>query len=76
MRHTSTRLVRRTWAAVTANPAASARQLADDLGIGGNYTNVSLALRVLVAAGYIGERPARGAPRPIYLPFVVGDMKL
>jgi hypothetical protein len=75
MARPSTRILRLTWAAVTADPNASARQIADRLGTGYHYGVVAAALRQLVAAGYIGERPAAGVARPIVIPFVVASMQ-
>lgn len=69
MRTLSVRILRLTWAAVTADPRASARQIAAQLHTGYGYGDITGALHQLVAAGYIGERPGRGAPRPIFLPF-------
>lgn len=71
MRTLGASILRRVWAVVTVNPAASARQIAVHLGTGYDYSDIALALRALVQAGYIGEPPARCAPRPIFLPFVV-----
>lgn len=69
MRLLSTNILRLTWAAITADPSASARQIAAQLDTGYQYGDISAALRQLVAAGYIGDRPEQGAPRPIFLPF-------
>ena len=69
MARQSIRYLRMVWAAITAQPEASARQIAATLATGYSYGDVSSALRQLVAAGYISDPPARGAPRTIYLPF-------
>lgn len=69
MRLLSSHILRLTWAAITADPSASARQIAAQLDTGYGYGDISAALRQLVMAGYIGDRPGQGAPRPIFLPF-------
>ncbi len=71
----SPRILRLTWAAITADPNASARQIADRLGTGYYYGAIAQALRELVQAGYIGERPAAGVARPILVPFVVEQLR-
>lgn len=76
MKVLSLRILRLTWAAITANPNASARQIAAQLDTGYQYGDVSAALRQLVLAGYIGDRPARYAPRPIFLPFAADIARL
>ena len=76
MKVLSPRILRMTWAAITANPNASAREIAAQLNTGYQYGDVSAALRQLVMAGYIGERPARYAPRPIFLPFAADIARL
>lgn len=39
------------------------------ISTGYQYGDIAAALQQLVMAGYIGDRPDRCAPRPIFLPF-------
>lgn len=60
---------RRVWASVTHTPCASVRELARRLDMA--YSQVSKALRLLRAAGYIAFADRTCRARTVLVPFVV-----
>jgi DNA-binding transcriptional MocR family regulator len=71
--HLSTRNVRRVWAAITATPYASQRELAQALRI--SHGAVSSALRLLKDAGYIQFPKCASRAVEVLVPFVVQELE-
>lgn len=67
--HLTTRNIRRVWAAVTARPHASKRELAYRLGL--SYGAVAGALRLLNESGYIQFSKNTKRAITILIPFVI-----
>lgn len=65
----SPKLARRVWAAVSAEPCASTRELADMAGCA--HSSVRLALRRLRDVGYIDFPDGASRARRVIVPFVV-----
>lgn len=66
--HLTTPCVRAVWAAVSAAPQATAKELATQTRI--PYGRVAAALRMLRDAGYIDFAPCTAHARRIIVPFV------
>jgi DNA-binding transcriptional ArsR family regulator len=65
--------VRRVWAAVSATPHASRRELMARLDM--SYGAISAALDALEDAGYIETVPGAARARRIVVPFIVKELK-
>lgn len=63
--HTTTR---RVWAAVTLQPAASLREIAEAVGLK-SATTALYHLRKLEDLGYVVKEPGRGRARRVVVPF-------
>lgn len=69
------RNTRRVWAALSANPRQSVRQLARDLGL--YYVTVYHALHRLHDAGYIQwDRSEKAGAWKVVVPFVVRPLRI
>lgn len=62
--------MRRVWAAVTQDPQASLKSLAERVGC--SYSRVGVILKDLRAAGYIDFQDRTNGARTIVLPFSTG----
>lgn len=60
---------RRVWAALSADPCRTVRQLTHDLGL--THDTIISALRRLSDAGYIDYEPRAVRARTVIVPFVV-----
>ena len=69
VRSASPALVRRTWAAVSATPCASVRQLARR--IRASWSSVNVALHILRDAGYVTFEDRAHRSRRVLVPFAV-----
>lgn len=70
----SIRRVRLVWAAVSAHPQATIRELATVVGF--EYGDVARALRVLENAGYIEHPHNVNRARRILMPYVTGPFRV
>lgn len=71
--HLTMRNIRRVWAAITANPRASKREIADDLDLA--FSSVGGALRFLKDTGYICSPKGASRAITIVVPFYVEELK-
>lgn len=67
--HVTLRNARRVWAAVTAHPQATVRELGGELGM--PFGTVAAALRLLRDAGYVEFDAASARARRVLIPFIV-----
>lgn len=65
----SDQYIRKVWAAVTRQPRASVRELAEELG--SSFSAVSASIRFLTDAGYIEHERGACRARRIVVPFGV-----
>lgn len=66
--HATTQDIRRVWAAVSAAPQSTLRELASTLGM--HFSGVGAALRLLKDAGYIDFPKGTDHARTILIPFI------
>ena len=62
-------ITRRVWAALTSDPQASYRELAQRVGVASTYT-IECAMVRLRDAGYIEYAPGASRARRVLVPFV------